>query len=165
MTPDLLQGTRSRTRGLPGRIMAWLLGCLAGLVFLILIVVTAVTAVAGWAVHFGGGQHGTFTEVSQSCGRSACMWDGTFTTAHGSVQPDVTLENGGVTAAGPPGGPVPAVSVLGQVYPAGGGPAVAQSTIAFVVELLALFGVVGFWRRRRRQRRVPPGGRGPVTGP
>jgi hypothetical protein len=163
MTPDLLP--HSRSRGLPGRIMAWSAGILFGLIFLLVIVVTAVTAVSGWAVHFGAGQHGTFTEVSQSCGRNACLWDGTFTAANGSVQQGVTLANGGVTSAGPPDGPVPAVLVLGQVYPLGGGPAVAQSTIAFVVELFVLFLVAGFLLRRRRRRRAPPHGPGPATGP
>jgi hypothetical protein len=103
--------------------------------------------------HFGLGQRGTFTEVSQYCGQRTCVWRGNFAPDNnGPVRQDVPLEDGG-NAPGPVGSQVPAVYALGLVYSHGGGPGWITTPLLLVIEVGALVGGAIFWRRRRRRRR------------
>jgi len=116
--------------------------------------ITLFEGVQAWAVHFGLGQHGSFTSVSQDCSpRGTCVWTGTFTGDNGSVNDGVTFEDGG--HPGTSGAvAIPATYLWGSAYPRGGGNNWAAYAIVDVFEILAVIGGVRFWHRRRTQRRA-----------
>jgi hypothetical protein len=116
--------------------------------------ITVLEGVQAWAVHFGLGQHGSFTSVSQDCSpKGVCMWTGTFTGDNGSVNDGVTFQDGGhFGTAGAVA--IPATYLWGSAYPQGGGSDWLAYTIVDVLEILAVIGGVRFLLRRRRQRRA-----------
>jgi hypothetical protein len=116
--------------------------------------ITLFEGVQAWAVHFGLGQRGSFTSVSQDCSHTGtCMWTGTFTGDNGSVNYGVTFEDGG--HPGPAGAiDIPATYLWGAAYPQGGGNNWATYAIVDVLQIFAVIGGVRFWLRRRAQRRA-----------
>jgi hypothetical protein len=118
------------------------------------LVSTLFEGVQAWAVHFGLGQRGTFTSVSQDCSpRGICMWTGAFTGDNGSASYGVTFEDGGHPGtAGAVN--IPATYLWGSAYPQGGGSDWVTYAIFDVIEILAVIGGLRFWLRRRTQRRA-----------
>jgi hypothetical protein len=116
--------------------------------------ITLFEGVQAWAVHFGLGQRGSFTSVSQTCSyRGTCMWTGTFTGGNGSIYYGVTFADGGHPAtAGAV--EIPATYLWGSAYPLGGGSDWATYAIVDFLEILAVIGGFRFWLRRRTQRRA-----------
>jgi len=116
--------------------------------------ITLFEGIQAWAVHFGLGQRGSFTSVSQTCSHTGtCMWTGTFTGGNGSVNYGVTFQDGG--HSGTAGAvEIPATYLWGSAYPQGGGGDWAAYAIVDFLEILALIGAFRFWLRRRRQRRA-----------
>jgi hypothetical protein len=119
-----------------------------------ILAITLFEGVQAWAVHFGLGQHGSFTPVSQTCSyRGVCVWTGTFTGDNGSVNDGVTFEDGG--HPGTAGAvAIPATYLWGSAYPRGGGSDWLAYAIVDVLEIFAVIGGVRFWLRRRARRRA-----------
>jgi len=116
--------------------------------------ITLFEGIQAWAVHFGLGQRGSFTSVSQTCSHTGtCMWTGTFTGGNGSVNYGVTFQDGG--HPGTAGAvEIPATYLWGSAYPQGGGSDWAAYAIVDFLEILAVIGALRFWLRRRTQRRA-----------
>jgi hypothetical protein len=116
--------------------------------------ITLFEGVQAWAVHFGLGQRGSFTSVSQDCSHTGtCMWTGTFTGVNGSVDYGVTFQDGG--HPGTAGAvEIPATYLWGSAYPLGAAGDWAAYAIVDFLEILAVIGVLRFWLRRRMQRRA-----------
>jgi hypothetical protein len=137
--------------GRVARACAWVAG---GLIVLLLVGLTAFTAVSSAVVHFGLGQRGTFTATSDDCGRNACIPVGTFAPSDGGpVQTGIDLQDGGGAswAAGSQGS---ALLIAGAAYPPGGGSDWIISSLVVVAEIaLIAWGTVS-WRRRRQKRRT-----------
>jgi hypothetical protein len=115
---------------------------------------TTFETVQAYAVHFDLGESGSFSSVSEDCSHTGtCMWTGTFTGANGGTQYGVTFEDGG--HQGTAGAvDVPAAYLWGSAYPAGGGSDWVAYSLFELLELVALYFCVRFWRRRRGRRRT-----------
>ena len=137
----------------------------AAVVAAVVLAITLFEGVQAWAVHFGLGQRGSFTSVSQDCSyRGVCMWTGTFSSDNGSAIYGVTFEDGGHPGTAGAAG-IPATYLWGSAYPQGGGSNWAAYAIVDVLEILAVIGGVRFWLRRRARRRAADPAAGTGTHP
>lgn len=148
--PDpALMGQRQEYRDGPGAtVYRWVAIGVLSLAYAIALPVTLVQGGMDWAAHLGAGQPGYFLADSPC---SNCGWTGTFNGADGSVSYDVSLSDASITG---PGDEVPAMSVAGNIYPAGGGSGWIYTTFFGLVELAVLYVLIHFWRRRRRRRKA-----------
>ena len=148
--PDqALMGRRQAYRDGPAAtVYRWVAIGVLSLAYAIALPVTLVQGGMDWAAHLGAGQTGYF-QADSPC--SNCGWTGTFRGNDGSVSYDVSLSDASITG---PGDEIPALSVAGNIYPAGGGSGWIYTTFLGLMELAILCVLIQFWRRRRRRRKA-----------
>lgn len=159
--PDqALMGRRQAYRDGPAAtVYRWVAIGVLSLAYAIALPVTLVQGGMDWAAHLGAGQTGYF-QADSPC--SNCGWTGTFRGNDGSVSYDVSLSDASITG---PGDEIPALSVAGNIYPAGGGSGWIYTTFVGLVELAILCVLIHFWRRRRRRRKAAATAPAALPGP